>query len=142
LPEQVKLLSCKEIIRLWNYQQEYASDDYYDEFHDKNRVRGMIEHKTRIPIAEQEDGGFISIDNDPGPKGTKGQIIFLVDECEFIVLADSFKEFISSYIKGMKNNTIIFYKEEEDYCNKYRLGPANKECDGEEFVKIFKKNNK
>jgi cell wall assembly regulator SMI1 len=139
LPEQVKLLSCKEIISGWKEEDEYAedSDEFYNDFQNDDKIRGSVFLKSRIPIAAQEDGGKIYIDNDPGPKGKVGQIIFLVDECDFIVLADSFREFISNYNKAMDNGILKFENEEEGYSNKYRLKSDAEYMDGEEFVAIF-----
>lgn len=47
---------------------------------------------------DKEGLGVICDDNDPGPNGKIGQIIYLINECDFIVLADSFREFIDLYI--------------------------------------------
>ena len=139
LPDQTILLSCDGIIEEWQQGQEYAddTDEFYNEFQCDDKIRCTIYHKTRIPFACQEGAGILCIDNDPGPNGKVGQIIYLIDECSFIVLADSFKEFIELYVDRMQKGILKFENEKEGYPNKYRLKSEAKEMNGTAFEKIF-----
>ncbi len=105
LLDEVKLLSCDEIIEEWTEGQEYAEDtaEYYDEFHFDDKIRCTIYHASRIPFASQEGFGFMAIDYAPGPNGKVGQVIYLVNECDFIVIADSFSAFVDWCIEHQKN---------------------------------------
>ncbi len=140
LPDQVRLFSCEEIIDEWKQEQEYADDstEFYDQYQNDDKIRCTIYHKSRVPFAGQEGFGIVCIDNDPGPKGKKGQIIYLIDECDFIVLADSFNELINLYIDRMQKGILKFQNEKEGYPNKYRLKSNAKEMDGLAFGEIFK----
>lgn len=139
LPDQVKLLSCQEIIEEWTQEKDYADDtaDFYNEFQFEDKVRCTIYHQTRIPIAMQEGFGIFYIDYDPGPNGTTGQIIYLVNEYDFVVLADSFGEFIQKYIENMQNGILKFENEKEGFPNKYRLKSDAVNMDGYAFLEIF-----
>ncbi len=140
LPDQVKLLSASEIIDEWTINLDYVNDEFYNEFQDNDRIRDTICSITRIPIALQEGFGVLCIDNDPGPKGKVGQLIFLVDECNFIVLADSFSHLIDLYIENIENGILKIVGEDEGCPNKYRLRSDNYDIDGESFAAIFFKN--
>jgi cell wall assembly regulator SMI1 len=45
----------------------------------------------------------MAIDNDPGPSGKVGQVIYLVNECDFEVIADSSTELLDWRIDKQKN---------------------------------------
>lgn len=138
LPDQVRLFSCQEIIDEWNEEQVYAPDteEFYNQFHYEDKIRNTIYHSTRVPFASQEGFGIVCIDNDPGPRGKAGQIIYLINECDFIVLADSFKEFISFYIECMRKGILKFENEKEDYPNKFRL-KSDSEMSGLDLLIAF-----
>jgi len=140
LPDQVKLLSCQEIIDEWTQEQDFAADtaEFYDEFQFDDKIRCTIYHSTRIPFAMQEGFGILFIDNAPAPNGKIGQIIYLINECDFVVLADSFYEFIEKYIENMQNGILKFEDEKEGFPNKYRLKSETEIMDGFAFLEILK----
>ncbi len=48
------LLSLSEILRRWNFQQSYYAqwgEEFGEEYHDRGRIRNVIFHPRRIPIA-------------------------------------------------------------------------------------------
>jgi cell wall assembly regulator SMI1 len=146
LLDQVVLLSCEDIIAQWQVHQEF-NDDYpeydlpesYDEYQDNDRIRGSLYAETRIPFAMQEGQGFIAIDNDPAPNGTKGQVIYLINECDFVVLATSIKTFFKQYNDAIAANILTFEKEKSDYANEYTLLYNKQTVDGYNLREAFSK---
>lgn len=58
-------------------------------------VRPIVWHRTRIPIAADYLGHGPFLDLWPGPAGTVGQVIQLVSECDFEVLAPSLDDYFT-----------------------------------------------
>jgi cell wall assembly regulator SMI1 len=134
LLDQVVLFSCEEIIAEWQTNQEFNDEnpeynlpEWYDEYQDNDRIRGSLYAQTRIPFAMQEGHGFIAIDNDPAPNGTKGQVIYLINESDFVVLATSMKAFFKQYNDAIAANILTFEKQTTGYANEYTL-LYNKQC--------------
>lgn len=105
------LLSLDEILRHWNLQQTYYAqwgEEFGDEYHDEDRIRNIIFHPRRIPIANglAEESG-LWLDFTPGPDGVAGQVIMLITECEFIVLAPTFRAFLTRYLELLE--TGVFF---------------------------------
>jgi len=97
------LLSLDEILSHWNLQQTYFAkwgEEFGDECHDQERIRNVIFHPRRIPIANglDEESG-LWLDFTPGPAGVAGQVIMDITECEFIVPAPSFHAFLMRYLE-------------------------------------------
>ena len=62
-----------------------------------------------IPFASTADGHAICIDYDPAEGGNVGQIItFWYNEGERNLIADSFEEFIISYLKNLEEGIYIY----------------------------------
>ena len=111
------LLSLDEILKHWNLQQTYYAqwdEEFGDEYQDEGRIRNVIFHPRRIPIANglAEESG-LWLDFTPGPAGVAGQVIMDITECEFIVLAPTFHAFLSRYLDLLE--TGIFFYEAETY---------------------------
>jgi cell wall assembly regulator SMI1 len=56
-----------------------------------------VYHRERLPIIDREDF-HLCLDFAPGPKGTSGQVLMLVNECDFVVVGSSFSDFLSRWI--------------------------------------------
>lgn len=137
LPDQSLLLSIEEIIIEYKAQSEYFEDslEFYNDFQCADKVRCTVFSETRIPIAGR-DGYYLFLDFDPGPKGAIGQIIYLINECDFVVLAQSFHEFIENYNRLISNNDFKIHH----FGNFYRLTNESRFLDGLDFEKLFKLN--
>lgn len=111
------LLSLDEILSHWNLQQTYYAqwgEEFGDEYQDEDRIRNVIFHPRRIPIAmnlDEESG--LWLDFTPGPAGVAGQVIMDITECEFIVLASTFHAFLARYLELLE--TGVFFYEADIY---------------------------
>lgn len=105
------LCSLDEILKHWNLQQTYYArwgEEYAEDYQDEDRIRNVIFHPRRIPIAmglDEESG--LWLDFTPGPAGVAGQVIMDITECEFIVLAPSFHAFLKRYLDLLE--TGVYY---------------------------------
>lgn len=111
------LLSLNEILKHWNLQQTcYAQwgEEYADDYQDEGRIRNVIFHPRRIPIAMNlgEESG-LWLDFTPGPAGVAGQVIMDITECDFIVLAPTFHAFLTRYLELLE--TDVYFYEPETY---------------------------
>ncbi len=131
LPDAITLHSMDEIIEEYKAHQEiYArpeeDEEFYDEYVDEDRVRSIIFHSSRIPIAWEDGQGFMFIDLDPGPKGKVGQIVVNFDECDFTVLADNVEHLFLQLHKRIESKQLVFAKADENYYHKYQLESLDK----------------
>ena len=135
LPDQSLLFSCEEIIIEYIAQSECFEDclEFYNDFQCVDKVRCTVFSETRIPIAGR-DGYYLFLDFDPGPKGTVGQIIYLINECDFVVLAQSFDKFIDNYNFLISSNDFKI----QHFENYYRLTNESNFLDGLDFENLFK----
>ncbi len=120
LIDEVKLLSCEKIIAAWikrkeNWEKSAEINDGYNH-KVKNKSFG---YKSRIPFASEDGNGMICIDNSHEKGSVKCQIIFMFNEYNHIVLADSFKGFISCFVMLIEKSILKFKKENNS--NKFKL---------------------
>lgn len=139
LPDQTSLFSVEEIIGAWKAEQEcaYETEEFYNNFEQDDKIRCTVFHKSRIAFGGQDGLGTIYIDNDPGPNGKVGQVIYLVTECSFVLLADSFSELLKIYIDGIEGGLLKLKKELEGLPNALRLLPNTNEASGYAFAESF-----
>lgn len=144
LPERMQLLGIDEIIEEWNDQikvMEEAPDalEFYDEYQYDNKIRAIVFHKKWIPIAGAEGVCWIFLDYVPGPKGYKSQLIYNINECDFIVLANSFSALIQHYIELFKKGHLKMVKENTKDHQGYLLKPKNGNyLNAETFLELVK----
>lgn len=107
LPDYMTLLSVKEIEKMWEdelsgLQQNCSSaeqEKYYNFIATDGKIRGTIFHARRIPIATYEGAVCtLYLDFIPGPKGTPGQLIYNMTECDFIVLTNDIQNLLALYV--------------------------------------------
>jgi cell wall assembly regulator SMI1 len=64
------------------------------------RQRDCVYHPRRVPLAASDLGDhYVHVDLAPGPAGTCGQVIELVSECDFEVLAPSLGALLERYAR-------------------------------------------
>ena len=112
LPGEMILLPVADILKSWREQQTYYArwgEEYADEIQDEGRIRNLIFHPQRIPIAEQKDECGLWLDFTPGPEGVAGQVIMDITECDFIVLSLHFRAFLARYTELLETG-VYFYE--------------------------------
>tara|TARA_R110000868_G_C10669168_1_gene746452 strand:+ start:65 stop:691 length:627 start_codon:yes stop_codon:yes gene_type:complete len=138
LPDEALLFSCEEIINEYKLFSDYFEDsiEFYNQYQDNGKIRRTVYSESRVPFAGR-DGYYLFLDFDPGPNGKIGQIIFLINECDLIVLAESFTDFIKSYNEHLKNKTLEIRKISNGKYSNYRLTNNSDYLNGQEFAKLF-----
>jgi cell wall assembly regulator SMI1 len=138
LPDQALLFSCEEIITEYNGQSEYFEDtlEFYNKYQYKDKIRCTVWSESRVPIAGR-DGYYLFLDFDPGPNGRIGQVIFLINECDFVVIAPGFKDFLNTYNELMKSKTLQIRRILHGQESNYRLTNQNDFLNGQDFANLF-----
>jgi cell wall assembly regulator SMI1 len=91
----LRMLGRRAAIALWKELCDVADEDedaaeFFDETGDDGRVRAILYHAQRFPIAASpNDPHYLLVDGVPGPKGGPGQVIFNRAESTFDWLAPS-----------------------------------------------------
>ncbi len=103
-------LPINEVVNEWKNKLKYCElgSDFFNETNIDDRIRNIMFHQKRITIAEQEGISMLMLDFVPTDKGTKGQLIYNIDECEFIIVAESFSEFLEKYYKLLQKGVFYF----------------------------------
>ena len=138
LPDQALLLSCEEIIDEYEGQSEFFEEniDFYNDCQCENKIRCPVWSESKVPIAGR-DGYYLFIDFDPAPNGTYGQIIFLVNECDSVVLSPNFSDFIDNYNYLIIEKVLKVKHFDNEYGKFYRLTTDSDFLDGIDFAKLF-----
>ena len=96
--------SLDEIVAQWKDDRELEEE--YPEangegFMENDTMQNRLKCAQWIPFlgAPYWDQDIAYIDLSPGPKGTAGQVIALVSECDFEVVAPSFDAFLERWLK-------------------------------------------
>jgi cell wall assembly regulator SMI1 len=101
LPAFGRLLPLAVTLERWQYEQEWVepNDPGLRYGHDDKRIRSVIRHPKRIVIAGNQwgDGDSTYLDLIPGTAGTVGQVIVGVTECDFLVVGNSFLDFLERW---------------------------------------------
>ena len=106
-PDQLSFLSLSRVISLWQQFLEHRDDTFIDSFEDGNRVRCILYHPLRIPIAYNEPAGAcLMIDFIPGPQGLAGQLIFNANETDFVVLASNLSGLCKNYLRWLESGDL------------------------------------
>jgi len=115
-----KLSSARETAWSWqremvSFDEEYA-EEYWDEPGEDPRVRGLVFHPGRVPIAYWDLGGVGTyLDFVPTPDGEVGQVIVQVSECDFVRVADSFAAFLERFVHLLRTGQLDFAKAGPEY---------------------------
>lgn len=103
-PGRLKFLTAEGVLRLWNELREYEDEEFFDDEEDGGRVRAVVYHQKRLPIAYHEAGTqYIFLDYIPGSKGQEGQLIFNPSEASFFVLEPTFTGLTERYVSFVES---------------------------------------
>lgn len=143
LPDHMTLFGIDEIVQTWDYELSIMpkiGEHTFNTFHFHDKIRALIFHRERIPIAQYELGACeIYFDFIPGPKGVEGQLIFNITEADFIVLTDTFHELIAHYVDFLEDGDLVFSKNPKGSESKYALKTkSGKSINGNIWLELIK----
>jgi cell wall assembly regulator SMI1 len=120
-PDQLAFLSVDEAIELWSELKEYGDDEaLFEDLQDDDKVRSVVQHAGRIPIAYNESGGsYLCLDEIPGPKGRPGQLVFNITEADLVVLEDSVTRLLEQYVSVLESGQATVEKQSPEYGQGY-----------------------
>ena len=113
------LLPIEHIKKRWLEEKRLAEKYGYEpegEPQDEGRILDVVFHPKRIPIAEHEGACELWLDFAPGPRGTPGQIIFNITECDFYVVGKDWSHFFSRYLKLLEEKKVICERHDKEWC--------------------------
>ncbi len=114
-PDQVVFLSTEDIVRLWNELNRHQDDQFFDQFEFDQKIRSVLYHPRRIPIAYNESGGaYLFLDYIPGPNGKSGQLIFNINEIDSAVIADSLYDLVGTYVQLLEVGKMVVKRQPPD----------------------------
>ena len=109
--------SVADMDEKWSEDQELAEEFPLStsDTQDGGRILDGVFSVKRLPIAGAPywDGDNTYLDFAPGPKGTPGQVIQLTSECDFVVLATSFSEYLERLIRTLESGALLYNAEQE-----------------------------
>jgi len=127
-PDQLVFLSVEEVARLWNELNQHQDDQFFDQFEFDQKIRAVLYHPRRIPIAFNESGGaHLFIDYIPGPNGKNGQVIFNINEVDCVVIEDNFHDLVGTYLQLLETGKIVIKKQPPEYGQGYWFVSNNDE---------------
>jgi cell wall assembly regulator SMI1 len=110
MPGTGYLFGLDQIVEAWSDEQSYYEEDpeAFGDFMDDDRIRFILRHPKRVPIANNEygDGDATYLDFVPGPEGTVGQIIVMTSECEFEQIGENFTDFLQRYAALLESSKV------------------------------------
>lgn len=110
--------SIENISEKWTDDQELAEEFPLSttETQDGGRILDGVFSVKRMPVAGAPywDGDNTYLDFAPGPKGTPGQVIQLTSECDFVVLASCFSEYLERLLSTLESGALVYNAEIED----------------------------
>ncbi|MDT0304002.1 SMI1/KNR4 family protein [Streptomonospora wellingtoniae] len=115
-PDQLTFLSVEEIASLWEEQLRFRDDGLFHDFVGNGKVRSVLFHPGRIPIAQYQDGGAcLWIDTIPGPNGLVGQIVFNFTEVDLAVVEDNFTALLGRYVHFLESGVASVLRVPHEY---------------------------
>lgn len=93
----------------WQDQRDFDEDDPdLDDLDEDEKVRGVLSHPSRFPVMGSElwDYDQVFLDYIPGPSGADGQLVALVSECDFELVAGSFAMFLGRYAELLEGGKL------------------------------------
>jgi cell wall assembly regulator SMI1 len=105
LPGCDRLQPLDAVVAQWEEEVKLhdPSEEVFDD--DDGLVQTILWSPKRIPIAGNRwwDGANTYCDLVPGPKGTSGQIVTFVSECDLVVLGPSLEGALALYIEALES---------------------------------------
>jgi cell wall assembly regulator SMI1 len=91
----LRFMALEDVLKEWRNQESQDGDQALPATTTK-AVKSALANKRWIPFATDDDGNFLAVDLDPGPRGTSGQVInFGIDEVLQYALAADVASFIA-----------------------------------------------
>ncbi len=116
LENGMRWLPVAQVLEQWQIQQTYyarwGEEDANDD-QDESRIRNVVYHPKRIPIAESDADAWLWLDFTPGPTGIAGQVITNITECDFLVLGSNFRAFLARYVELLESG--VYYYDADTY---------------------------
>lgn len=113
LPEGMWLLTLDGMLKNWKafteLCEEFPPEDY-EETEDGTHWECVYD-PWRLPIATREDGPELFLDFRPGSKGSVGQVLYLINECDFVVVGKSFEDFLEKYLLLLESGSLKYANE-------------------------------
>ena len=127
-PDQIVFPSLEDVVHLWTELNRNPDDQFFDHFEADGKIRSVLQHPRRIPIAYNEAGGaYVFLDYIPGPHGKEKQLIFNINEVDSVVIEDSFYNLIQNYIQLLEAGKIVVKKQPSEYGKGYWFVSAQDE---------------
>jgi cell wall assembly regulator SMI1 len=115
MPGCPPMLSIARIVERWKEEQDLAAKKQpKKEFLDATgKLKGGVYRTGRIPLAgpadpRRRDGERTFLDMDPGPAGTKGQLITMVSATDFVVIDASFAAAFERWVNVLERGLWIY----------------------------------
>jgi cell wall assembly regulator SMI1 len=106
-PDRLAFLGADDVLALWAEMNEYVDNEYFDEFWFDDKIRAILHHPRRIPIAYYEAGqAFLWLDMVPGPNGHEGQLVFNIGESECVLLEDGVGVLLQRYADLLQSGLV------------------------------------
>jgi cell wall assembly regulator SMI1 len=119
-PDQLAFLATDDVLELWEQFNQFRDEQFIEQLRCDERVRAVLYHPERLPIAYNEAGGrYLCIDTIPGPNGRSGQLVFNVNEVDVVVLEDSFAHLIERYVSLLETRRMSVEKQPPEYGEGY-----------------------
>jgi len=142
LPDNMSFLELDEVIKVWenemDFYDEMESESFFNRYSEDGKTRLIFYHPRRIPIADLEGECTLYLDFIPGPEGTEGQVIYNINESDFVVLAKGFKDFLSRYVQLHESGELVLERYQDGYALfsvvKTRTGLS---LNGERFIELM-----
>lgn len=120
-PDGLVFLDDADVIRLWHEFCAHQDDERFaEQLRDEDRVRWVLYHRGRVPIAHNESGGhYLCLDRVPGPRGRLDQLVFNVDEIECVVLENSITDLVRRYLALLESGRLTVRRQPSEYGQGY-----------------------
>lgn len=105
------LESCTEA---WADFSDYYGEDLDEGLGEDEAFDPILNHPKCFPVLGTSywDYNIGYLDLIPGPAGKSGQLITLVDECDFALIAGSFEAFLERIAELMKNDELKIHRDD------------------------------
>lgn len=129
-PEGLTFLGVDDVLREWSEQAEYYDDEADEEPRFEEKVRYVLYHPGRIPIAANFSATkYLFLDYVPGPVGRVGQLVVNRDEFDCEVVADSVTELLGRYVSALESGAARVEAKPPEYGAGYWFAAGGRHID-------------
>lgn len=134
LPGCSPLQPLHAVVERWTEERDMEEEAEDEDSSDDPKLKAGLYNARRIPIAGSKwwDGDNTYVDLAPGSKGTSGQLITFVTECDICLLGPSLRATLERYASMLESGKLVWHPESG-------IIPKKKEWSGhpaEDFAKI------